>query len=151
MRTLCPMILASLVVALVGCSTALQLTEEGSSVRHVTRADMPASCRLIGDVTIGIPPDAAQPHSEEELSILLRNKAGREGGNLVVTEMSERREDSTGEPYWRGRGSAYRCAEEPTRPSDATETGGGEDTGDTHEDATRSGEDDAIVDDLLAD
>ena len=146
------MISVSVVVLLVGCSTAIQLTDAGSVVRHVTRADMPTSCRLLGDVAIGIPPDAARPSSEEELSILLRNKAGREGGNLVVTEMSERREDSAGQPYYRGRGSAYRCTEEPGRPAEATETGGGEETGEAPEGTEpSSGEDDAIVDDLLAD
>ena len=141
-------------VLVMGCSTSLQLTAEGERVRHVSRADMPTSCNLLGDVAIGIPPDAARPRTEEELSILLRNKAGREGGNHVVTDMSERREDSNGAPYFRGRGIAYACSEETMRsPDDGERSAGGEDTGgpDEGDDAPRerSDEEDDVMEDLL--
>lgn len=142
------------VVLLAGCSTALQLTSEGEGVRHLSRADMPTSCNLLGDVAIGIPPDAARPRTEEELSILLRNKTGREGGNHVVTDMSEERQDSNGNPYWRGRGTAYACREQAGgAPDDGERSAGGEDTDSPDESGDgapeRSQEEDDMMDDLL--
>ena len=71
--------LLSLVVSVIGCSTSIALTDAGSRVQHIPRTEIPAGCRLVGDVAIGIPPDAATPRTEEELSILMRNKAGQEG------------------------------------------------------------------------
>ena len=142
------------VILLMGCNTALQLTAAGEGVRHLSRADMPTSCHLLGDVAIGIPPDAARPRTEEELSILLRNKTGNDGGNHVVTDMSEEREDSSGAPYWRGRGTAYACPEENMDVPDVGErsaggegTGGDDDDGD--DEPERSQEEDDMLDDLL--
>lgn len=148
--------LLSSVVLLASCSTALQLTSEGEGVRHVSRVDMPTSCNLLGDVAIGIPPDAARPRTEEELSILLRNKTGRVGGNHVVTDMSEERHDSNGDPYWRGRGTAYACRDEVmSAPGDGERSAGGEDTGGPDQEgegaSERSEEEDDLMRDLLGD
>ncbi len=111
-------------LALAGCSTGVVLTDEGTQVQNVSDVDMPTGCNLLGDVRIGIPPDAAMPGSRDELAILLRNKAGAMGGTHVVLEQAEERERSNGEPSFRGRGRAYACPEETRGPPE--ETGGGE-------------------------
>ncbi|HBQ14815.1 MAG TPA: hypothetical protein DEF51_28030, partial [Myxococcales bacterium] len=84
-------------LALAGCSTGVVLTDEGTQVQNVSDVDMPTGCNLLGDVRIGIPPDAAMPGSRDELAILLRNKAGAMGGTHVVLEQAEERERSNGE------------------------------------------------------
>lgn len=152
-------------LALAGCSTAIQLTDEGQGVRHVSRADMPTSCNLLGDVAIGIPPDAARPRTEAELLILMRNKTGELGGNYFVLDSSNTEQDSDGRDYYRGRGIGYACPEEQASP-EATmggeqDTAGGEepaadeDTGGGEEEEEPapqvSEEEDAILDDLLGD
>jgi hypothetical protein len=128
--------LLSLVLAVVGCSTSIALTDAGTRVQHIARTEIPPGCRLLGDVAIGIPPDAATPRSEEELSILMRNKAAEQGGTHVVTETSESQTDESGQPYYRGRGTAYSCGsggtappEEPGEAPPEETTSGGEDTG----------------------
>ncbi|MBX3269329.1 MAG: hypothetical protein KF729_03660 [Sandaracinaceae bacterium] len=131
-----------------GCATGIQLTDAGRRVNHITRADMPSGCNLIGDVAIGIPPDAARPRTEDELVVLMRNKAGDLGGNTLLVDNREQREDSGGRAYFRGRGVAYRCPlPEPTATASAA-TGAGEDTsgGDTGGGDTG---DDGDVSDLL--
>ena len=58
-------------LALAGCSTGVVLTDEGTQVQNVSDVDMPTGCNLLGDVRIGIPPDAAMPGSRDELAILM--------------------------------------------------------------------------------
>ncbi len=99
-----------LCLALGACSTALQLTDHGTLVTAVEGRDVPDGCSIIGDVGIGIPPDAGRPGTEEELVILMRNKAGQMGGTHVLIETRDRREDG-GSVHWVGRGRAYRCVE----------------------------------------
>jgi len=160
MRDLSRTLVVSAPLLLLGCSTALQLTDEGRAVRLVSRADMPTGCNLLGDVAIGIPPDAARPHTEEDLQILLRNKAGELGGNHVVTEMSQRHEDSSGQPYYRGRGTAFACPEPEGGAEPDGATSGGEEAatepteepeGDTGTTSGHSEEEDAMIDDLVGD
>jgi len=149
-------------LALAGCATGIQLTDAGEGVRHVSRADMPTSCNLLGDVAIGIPPDAARPRTEEELIMLMRNKTGELGGNYVVLDSSTTEQDSDGRDYYRGRGIGYACPEEEESGSaigGEQDTAGGEappeqdDAGDAPEEddggADMSDEEDAILDDLL--
>lgn len=96
-------------LALAGaCATGIQLTERGARVTAIAQADMPGGCRLVGDVTIGMPPDAARPRTEEQLEVLMRNKAGEMGANRVVTEFSEQRTEA-GATHYVGRGIAYAC------------------------------------------
>jgi hypothetical protein len=97
--------------ALCGCATGITLTTRGARVQNVGLADMPTGCEVLGDVPIGIPPDAARPHSEEELVILMRNKAGELGGNYVLVDSSDRRTGPANEVFWVGRGRAYHCQE----------------------------------------
>jgi len=101
-----------LVLALVGasaCSTAIALTDRGTAVTEVGPTGMPDGCSLVGDVSIGIPPDAGRPGTEAELVILMRNKAGQMGGTHVLVESRVRRDDGGGREHWVGRGRAYRC------------------------------------------
>jgi hypothetical protein len=97
------------------CSTAIALTDRGTAVTEVASSGMPDGCSLIGDVSIGIPPDAGRPGTEAELVILMRNKAGQLGGTHVLVESRQRRDDGNGTEHWTGRGRAYRCD-----PSQAT-------------------------------
>ncbi len=140
----------ALLLSLAGCSTAIQLTDQGRGVRHVTRADMPTGCNLLGDIAIGIPPDAARPRTEEDLHILMRNKTGDLGGNHLVVDSAQQREDASGNPYFRGRGIGYACPQSDPAP-DRAETSGSEvpDEGDSSGGSETSAEDDAILDDLL--
>ena len=113
------------VLALGACSTAIALTDRGTAVTEVGATGMPDGCSLIGDVSIGIPPDAARPGTEEELLILMRNKAGQLGGTHVLIESRQRHDDGHGEAHWTGRGRAYRC--DPalaTQPHEPPATGG---------------------------
>jgi len=150
------------ILTLAGCATGIQLTEAGEGVRHVSRADMPTSCNLLGDVAIGIPPDAARPRTQEELILLMRNKTGELGGNYVVLDSSSTEQDSDGRDYYRGRGIGYACPEEEAsgtaiggeqdtaggeEPAAAEDTGGGEEESEPEV----SEEEDAILDDLLGD
>jgi hypothetical protein len=111
-------------VALAGCTTGTALTAEGLRVEHVTQADLPGGCNFIADVPIGIAPDGSRPRTEDELSILLRNKAGEQGGDHVVTDFSEQR-GTADEPRFVGRGRSYRCPPPPPEPREP-ETAGGE-------------------------
>jgi hypothetical protein len=96
-------------LALGACSTAIALTDRGTTVTEVASTGMPDGCSLIGDVSIGIPPDAGHPGTEAELVILMRNKAGQLGGTHVLVESRTHRDDEGGEGHWVGRGRAYRC------------------------------------------
>lgn len=159
-------------IAAVGCSSAIVLTDEGQSVRRVTDAEKPGGCRVLGDVAIGVPPDGARPRTEEELIILMRNKAGDADGTHVVVDSTEQRDADTERPYWIGRGRAYACPEEQRAPAEegtaggeTTEEGeggaegGGEDGAEGAEGEgegedtppERSAEEDAMMEDLLGD
>ena len=147
----------ALLLGLAGCSTAIQLTDQGQGVRHITRADMPGGCNLLGDIAIGIPPDAARPRTEEELHILMRNKTGELGGNHLVVDSAQQREDASGNPYYRGRGIGYACPEPEAAAEDGQTSGSeapdegaeGDSEATPGEGSQTSAEDDAILDDLL--
>ena len=129
MKTALPLALASLVLA-TACSAGISLTERGTLVHNVSRVDLPTGCNLLGDVSIGIPPDAARPRSEEELMILMRNKAGELGGNHVILDQSSSHPGNQGELIWSGRGIAYACPQgdrgrDPLTAGGADEDGGG--------------------------
>lgn len=113
-------VLATALIA-TGCATGITLTERGSRVTNVSQADAPFGCELMGDVGIGIPPDAARPRTEDQLVILMRNKAAEIGATHVVVDMSEQRTGNAGEIYYVGRGRAYACPEghEATTPTEA--------------------------------
>jgi hypothetical protein len=108
-------LLALLALSFCACSTTLQLTERGTTVTALDGSDVPDGCTIVGDVAIGIPPDAGRPPTEEELVILMRNKTGQMGGTHLVIEMRDRREDA-GSVHYVGRGRAYRCVE--VRPAE---------------------------------
>lgn len=126
-KTRLGLVLAVAAIA-IGCATGITLTDRGTRVTALSQADMPGGCRLVGDVTIGMPPDAARPRTEEQLQILMRNKAGEMGANHVVTEFSEQRTEA-GAVHYVGRGIAYAC-DASTAPETTPEgdTGGGETT-----------------------
>lgn len=127
------MLVASLAIAIAtGCTTGIALTDRGSQVTRAADADLPPGCRLLGDVAIGIPPDAARPRTEEQLEMLMRNKAGEVGATHVIVEHSEDRGE-----HWVGRGRAYRCPETPP-PTVSAASAGGQDEG---EGETEAGED----------
>ncbi len=115
-----PMLLRAFVLltvtALAGCASGIALTEAGRSVERVSDADRPAGCQLLGDVAIGVPPDAARPRTEDELVMLMRNKVGDSGGDVVIVDMSEQRDAETERPYWIGRGRGYSCPEPEPEP-----------------------------------
>ena len=111
------------VLALGACSTAIVLTDRGTTVTDVGPTGMPDGCTLIGDVSIGIPPDAGRPGTEAELVILMRNKAGQLGGTHVLVESRHHEDDGRGDGHWTGRGRAYRC--DPSRARPATEATSG--------------------------
>src|ERR1700753_4155961 len=91
------------------CPTAIALTDRGTQVVEIGATGTPDGCTMLGDVSIGVPPDAGHPGTETELVILMRNKAGRMGGTHVVVESRQRRDDGGGASHWTGRGRAYRC------------------------------------------
>lgn len=110
-----------------GCATGITLTGEGRRVQRVQVADMPTGCNLLGDVAIGIPPDAARARTEEELIVLMRNKAGENGATHLIVESTDHRTGRGGEPYYSGRGTAYACPNEPEAISRVEDdTAGGE-------------------------
>ncbi|MGE0784703.1 MAG: hypothetical protein AB7S26_03370 [Sandaracinaceae bacterium] len=147
----------ALTVLAVGCTTGIALTDGGARVHHVQRVDMPAGCRVIGDVGIGIPPDAAMPRTEDELIVLMRNKTYEQGGNLVVLESAEQRDtNDDGEAFWRGRGTSFHCPDDAFEaPAEEGSSSGGEaggegadeGSGETGGDGEGDGDDD--LDDLL--
>jgi hypothetical protein len=103
-------------LALGACSTAIALTDRGTTVTEVGATGMPDGCALIGDVSIGIPPDAGRPGTEAELVILMRNKAGQMGGTHVLVESRTHRDDDGPNGHWVGRGRAYRCDPSVAQP-----------------------------------
>lgn len=111
------------VLALTACSTAIALTDRGTTVAEVGATGVPDGCSLLGDVSIGIPPDAGRPGTEAELVILMRNKAGQMGGTHVLVESRHRTDDGNASEHWTGRGRAYRCeasaSPPPTEPAAA--------------------------------
>jgi len=154
MRLICSHL--ALLLSLAGCSTAIQLTESGTAVHRITRADMPSGCNLLGDIAIGIPPDAARPRTEDELHILMRNKTGELGGNHLVVDSAQEREDAAGNPYFRGRGIGYACPEPEPAPDDGASSGGEQSSDEpvaapeeSSGDDQASAEEDAILDDIL--
>ncbi|MDQ3038048.1 MAG: hypothetical protein M3Y87_36980 [Myxococcota bacterium] len=111
----------SLVVAALlatACGPNIGLTERGTTVQRVERGGLPDGCRLVGDVAIGIPPDAGRPRTEEQLAMLMRNKAGELGANHVIVEFSEPRGTGAG-AHFVGSGTAYACDESAVRPPPA--------------------------------
>ena len=102
--------LRSLVAALLatGCTLGISLTDRGTAVSEIAQADVPPGCTLVGDVAIGIPPDAARPRTEEQLVILMRNKAGEMGATHVVVVSRVPRGEG-GSAHYVGQGTAYRC------------------------------------------
>jgi hypothetical protein len=125
MRPTRSLFLVLVLVCASACSTAIALTDRGTAVTEVGTTGMPDGCSLVGDVSIGIPPDAARPSTEPELVILMRNKAGQMGGTHVLVESRVRRDDGGGREHWVGRGRAYRCdpslAPRPTTEPPATD------------------------------
>ena len=109
---------------LVGCAHQFALTAGGAAVQRVDRTHLPDGCRVVGDVSIGIPPDAAVAATEAELEILMRNKAAGMGADHIVVEQSELRPGADGVGHYVGSGSAYVCTpvtsggEESLRPAD---------------------------------
>ena len=113
----------------VGCAHTFALTSEGTRVQLVEHSALPDGCRVIGDVSIGIPPDASVANSEAELAILFRNKAAEMGADHVVVEQTEQRPGSDGIDHYVGSASAYGCTavatsggEEPAAVEAPTET-----------------------------
>lgn len=109
--------LAMAITAATGCATGIILTERGARVQEVATADIPTGCQMLGDVSIGIPPDAARPRTEEQLVTLMRNKAAEIGGTHVLVESREPRTEA-GREHFVGRGVAYRCPEATPSPSE---------------------------------
>jgi hypothetical protein len=94
------------------CTTGIQLTDKGEKTRELSMTDMPSGCRLIGDVTIGLPPDAGRAPTREDLIKLMRNRAGQNGGNVVVVDFAEERNPNDEDArHWVGRARSYRCPE----------------------------------------
>lgn len=117
MRTTRSILSLAAILALSACSTAIALTARGTEVTEIGSDGTPPGCSLLGDVSIGIPPDAGHPGTEAELVILMRNKAGEMGGTHVLVESRERRDDGGGNFHYVGRGRAYRCDPAAARPS----------------------------------
>lgn len=115
--------------ALAGCSTTIQLTAEGELVRVVSDAEIPGGCNLLGDVAVGIPPDAAQPPTRDELVSLLRNKAALNGATHLAVDQAQEHTGEAGMVWWRGRARGYACPAGAS--SDAAASSGGEASGDS--------------------
>lgn len=77
---------------------------------------------MLGDTSIGIPPDAGRPGTEAELVILMRNRAAQMGATHLLVESRQRHDDGEGREHWTGRGRAYRC--EPGTSTQTTTSGG---------------------------
>lgn len=137
------------------CATGIALTGEGQAVQHVPRTDIPVGCNLLGDIAIGIPPDAARPRTEEQLVILMRNKAAEHGGTHVIIESKSEQTGASGRSYWSGRGIAYDCPEEQAAAAPSEQTAGAEAPAEEEEptggEDSSAVEEDPIVDDLLGD
>lgn len=149
MTRLGPLAVLALAALAFGCSTSIQLTDGGRLVNHITRADMPSGCNLLGDVGIGHPPDAARPRTEDELITLMRNKVAELGGNTLLVDQREPQQDSGGREYFRGRGVAYACPAPEPQSTASAEEGGGEGGEDTAGGEDTSSEGDGDIDDLL--
>ena len=157
-RTALPLLalVASSVLAL-GCSTSIALTAGGQNVTAYSNTDLPSGCRVLGDVHIGIPPNAARPPTEDDLVILMRNDAAVQGGNGVLVESRREETDEEGNAtHWVGRGRAYRCPEAapPTpaeEPAATDETAGGEAEAEDGESGAESEPTDEASDDSLDD
>jgi hypothetical protein len=108
----------------VGCAHTFTLTTGGTKVKLVEHSALPDGCRVIADVSIGIPPDAAVANSEAELSILFRNKAADMGADHVVVEQTEQRPGADGINHYVGSASAYACT--PVATSGGEEPAGEE-------------------------
>ncbi len=158
MKTITNLVIAAAaVVAALGCNTAITLTDGGRLVHTAADADLPAGCTLIGDVAIGHPPDAARPPTQEDLVLLMRNKAADHGANYVVVDSKEERGEV--EKHWVGRARAYRCPDDSGQgatsggadfgqvgpaegaPADIEESGDGEEAGEESGDGEALGED----------
>ena len=114
MPTVRPMKITPLAVVLVatfvaGCAHQFALTTAGTHVQRVERSALPDGCRVVGDVSIGLPPDASLATTEAELMILMRNKAAPTGADHIVVEQSQSQTGSDGVAHWVGSGSAYVC------------------------------------------
>ena len=94
---------------LAGCAHQFALTTGGTNVKLIERSQLPDGCRVIADVSIGIPPDASVANTEAELRILMRNKAADMGATHVVVEQTEQRPGPDGIDHYVGSASAYGC------------------------------------------
>lgn len=98
------------VMLVAGCAHQFALTTGGTSVKLVERSQLPDGCRVIADVSIGIPPAAEIAATEDELRILMRNKAADVGADHLVIERTERLPGAEGADHFVGSASAYACA-----------------------------------------
>jgi hypothetical protein len=130
-------IIVTALFAATGCSTAIALTDKGRLVHVSSDAELPMGCNLIGDIPIGLEADAARPRTEDELVILMRNKAGAQGGTHVIVDSKDQRGETEEGRRWVGRGRGYNCP-----PSTADVTGPSEDGDDdtVYEDEEGEGE-----------
>lgn len=112
-----PFLLVLSLTILAGCAHQFALTTGGTSVKLIEHSQLPAGCRVIADVSIGIPPDASVANTEAELRILMRNKAADMGATHVVVEQTEQRPGTDGVDHFVGSASAYGC----TAPTAAAE------------------------------
>lgn len=100
---------AALAAGLIGCGGGL--SGAGAQVDVLRTGSPPAECDLLGDVSIGVPPNTARPGSESEAITLMRNEAGADGAEYVVLVGTRERSDG-GERYFEARGRAYDCPED---------------------------------------
>lgn len=120
------------VTFLAGCAHQFALTTGGASVQLVEHAQLPDGCRVIAEVSIGVPPDASVAATEAELAILMRNKAADMGADHLVVERTERRPGPNGVDSFVGSTSAYAChavapgGESATEPVAEPPSAGGE-------------------------
>ena len=116
----------SAALLLIVCSTAIALTSGGTAVSEVPSTGLPDRCTMLGDTSIGIPPDAGRPGTEAELVILMRNRAAQMGATHVLVESRQRHDDGEGRAHWSGRGRAYRCEASATPAETTPATSGDE-------------------------
>ena len=104
------------VLCITGC---VSLNAGGAMVQYVTKAEAPKTCKLIGEVAVGVGASGFQtiPQSAGDTKILMRNQVAKMGGNfLVVDDISSRPEDE-GSMSFAGSGRAYQCPQNELRPT----------------------------------
>ena len=93
----------------VGC---FSLNPEAQKVQFVMKADPPKDCRFVGQVNTKTGTDGLTVSIlyEDDVTVILRNRVAKRGGNFLVIDKITSAPDENGAVAFVGLGRGFKCA-----------------------------------------